>query len=308
MIGDSIMRKIIITAVLFCISFIGNTAEDVAPVKKMTLAEKKKAARMAEVQKVFPDLWSAYNTKFSSFTDLAADNITVDIDATMAATADLTSELRHIKNRIYCVFGEAKNGYGQGRKIWCYANRNTKVGKRLFDAYKNVKKGKSVTLHLMLKSPKKDFAFGGGVSSTYNCEIVDFLTDEEWRACVKEYLIEEMKHESDVSVKMFVAERTTAPQVYKASARIDDYYNYEFWKSHKEMWSVRFRVKDRLGNSETIHGYVMKDGALGSKVELMLQNGKKHNVKVKLVHPLNAESGDHCIVADIEEIDEEIDD
>jgi len=78
--------------------------------------------------------------------------------------------------------------------------------------------------------------------------------------------------------------RATRPRVFvrfRAIAKLDDYYNYEFSGQENGMWSIDL---NEANHGDIGHGYIQKNGPDGHRLFQCLKDGKEHRVVVDLCY------------------------
>lgn len=101
-----------------------------------------------------------------------------------------------------------------------------------------------------------------------------------------------------MSVAEFHATRPTRPIVFAASAKLDDYFNYEFRDDEAERlyWSVSLDTPegDIIGN-----GYILKKGR-GEDLFALIKDGKQHPVLVRVKYNVNSEDSSCFLLEDFQ--------
>jgi len=98
------------------------------------------------------------------------------------------------------------------------------------------------------------------------------------------------------SVAEFHATKPTTPVKFRALAKLDSYYNYEFRGADDIYWSIK--IEDSGG--ETIgHGYAMKNKPYGDQLFKVVRDGAVHHVVLDLVYPPDAQSPRDFLISNV---------
>ena len=102
------------------------------------------------------------------------------------------------------------------------------------------------------------------------------------------------------SVAEFHATRSTTPVRFRAWAKLDSFYNFEFAGNQDTFWSIT--IMDSAG--ETIgYGYAMKNAPVGDQLFKALRDGAEHRVVLDLVYLPDARSSSCFVISNVHGLD-----
>jgi hypothetical protein len=103
-----------------------------------------------------------------------------------------------------------------------------------------------------------------------------------------------------VSPEEFRATKPIKPVRFRVSAKLDDYYNFEFGDAQNVSWSIALTD----GGDENIgHGYAKKNTATGQDLFKKLKDGKKHPMVVEVQCLPNASDGSVFLITRVVNLD-----
>lgn len=94
----------------------------------------------------------------------------------------------------------------------------------------------------------------------------------------------------------FKAQRPTTMGVYRVSATLADYFNYEYMGAGATYYSIALRFPDTSPMAQ-IYGYVKQSSDDGQKLFAALKDGKSHAITVGLQYPLTKRAPDITTIA-----------